>query len=101
MGLQITAKAQLGSKIQYPWPNVVGEDGERAPEKEMWYLNWTPDYENPANKEWALASPSLSFQMTVRGDVADKFVQGGKYTVTFELNEPEEKKEVPDGDGSA
>lgn len=47
-------------------------------------LSFSPDYHDGRNKEWAEATPSLSFQMTVKASVAEHFQQGGKYTVTFE-----------------
>jgi hypothetical protein len=109
MSRKITAKVKLGSKIQYPGFGMGNAEApaERQAEKELWYLTFGPDYYGDAaekNKEWASASPSLNFQITVRGDVADLFEQGASYTCGFVKDEPTEAQkmeEVPDGDGSA
>jgi len=90
MARQITAKAALGSMIQYP--RTDGVEGD-------YFLSFYPDYSDGRNKEWAAASPSLNFQIVVRPDVAKLFEQGGKYTVTFEKQD-EDEKEVPDGSDS-
>ena len=47
-------------------------------------VSFYPDYQGEENKEWANATPSLSVQMVVRNDVAEKFEQGGSYMITFE-----------------
>jgi hypothetical protein len=47
-------------------------------------LSFSPDYADGRNAEWAAATPSLSPTMTVKGDVADAFELGAKYTLTFE-----------------
>lgn len=70
--MKVTAKAQLNTK----------GDGTQAAT-----LSFGPDYQDGRNAEWAAATPSLSINMTVKGDVADFFEQGGKYTVTFERTE--------------
>lgn len=49
-------------------------------------LQFIPDYQDGANKEWATNTPNLQFNMTVKTEIADKFKVGGKYTVTFEEN---------------
>lgn len=36
------------------------------------------------NKEWALYTPALTLEMTLRGDVADRFEPGQAFTLTFE-----------------
>lgn len=50
-------------------------------------LSFAPDYQDERNKEWAAATPALSLTMTVRNDVADLFPVGGKFTLTFDLDE--------------
>lgn len=52
------------------------------------------DYQDGRNKEWSLYTPALSLSMTLKGAVADRFKQGGKYTLTFE-------EEVSDGGDKA
>lgn len=51
------------------------------------------DYANGANSEWAKYTPHIDITMTVKNEVAGKMVQGGHYTLSFELqplavNEP-------------
>lgn len=46
-------------------------------------LNFCPDYEDDRNKEWAVATPSLSFQMNVKDELADKIDLRSAFTVTF------------------
>lgn len=41
---------------------------------------------SPENKEWSLYTPALQLQMTLRGDVADRFEPGATYTLSFEAN---------------
>lgn len=72
--MKVTAKAQVNSK------------GDTTPGSPV-TLSFGPDYQDGRNAEWASATPSLSISMTVKGDVADFFEQGGKYTVTFERTE--------------
>jgi hypothetical protein len=47
-------------------------------------LHFQPDYQDDRNKEWALATPSLSLAMNVKAAVGDHFDQGEAYTLTFE-----------------
>ncbi len=47
-------------------------------------LSFSPDYEDGRNAEWAAATPTLSLSMNLRGDVADRFESGKRYTLTFE-----------------
>ena len=67
----VTAKVRIGSKIKQ-------NDGGDV------MVQFYPDYQDGRNKEWAAATPSLSLQMVVRGDVADRFTSGAAYTLTFE-----------------
>lgn len=46
-------------------------------------VTFGPDYQDGRNKEWSLATPYLSLEMTLRGDVADRFEPGTHYTLTF------------------
>jgi|1185.fasta_scaffold00984_2 hypothetical protein len=50
-------------------------------------LSFSPDYQDGRNAEWSEATPALSVSMTVKGDVAERFTEGGKYTLTFEPSE--------------
>lgn len=50
-------------------------------------LNFTADYNDGANKEWAKYTPSLNFQMVVLDEVAEGISYGDKFTVTFEASE--------------
>lgn len=51
------------------------------------HLRFEPDYSDGRNAEWAKYTPSLSLSMNVKGDVAERFEPGGKYTLTFEPSE--------------
>lgn len=46
-------------------------------------LEFVADYDDGRNKEWAIYTPALNLSMTVRGEVAERFEAGGKYTLTF------------------
>lgn len=48
-----------------------------------------PAYDNPLNKEWSKFTPSLSIQMCVLNEVAEKLEAHAEYLITFE------KREVP------
>lgn len=50
-------------------------------------LNFNADYKDGKNAEWAMWTPSLTVVMTVKGPVADKFVIGNSYTLTFDEDE--------------
>lgn len=43
---------------------------------------------DPINQEWAAYTPALSLVMGVKPSVAEHFPIGGKFTLTFELDEP-------------
>lgn len=73
--MRVTAKAQVSGRQ----PSAAEKDGVR--------ITLGPDYQDGRNAEWALATPALNINMTVKGDVADFFEQGGKYTVIFERTE--------------
>lgn len=43
----------------------------------------------PINQEWAAWTPGLSLVMGIKPELAEKFPIGGKFTLTFELDDPE------------
>ena len=47
-------------------------------------VNFMPDYQDGRNEEWAALTPALSITFTVKDEIADRWVQGGKYTFTVE-----------------
>jgi len=50
-------------------------------------VSFTADYEDERNKAWAKYTPALSASLTVLPEVAEKFVNGGRYLMSFELAE--------------
>lgn len=68
----ITAKVQLQSKTE----SGVGEHRQVV-------ATFTANYAGGANAEWSKYTPSLSLTMTLKGEVADKFVIGQAYTLMF------------------
>lgn len=47
-------------------------------------VHFSPDYDDGRNKEWAVATPSLSLSMTVKDEVAEQhFSAGDAFTLTF------------------
>lgn len=58
-------------------------------EEEIGYTNivFRPNYANGANKEWAMATPTLEYRMGVRPEVAALFPIGSKWTGTFTPDE--------------
>lgn len=72
--MDITAKAFLSGKTE----NGQGET----------HLAMTADYADGANKEWAKYTPSLSVNMTVLDEVAEKFGEyGQKIDIIFRISE--------------
>jgi hypothetical protein len=71
--MSITAKVKLSRKGE-------SADGQT-------YLEFHPDYADGRNKEWAKYTPSMSVQMTVLDEVAEKFEPQGAYTLTFTPSE--------------
>jgi hypothetical protein len=49
-------------------------------------LTLSCDYGDGRNKEWAAASPSAVLQMTVKGEVGDRYNLGDKVEVMLENN---------------
>lgn len=68
--MAITAKVSLGMRMEQT-DGTVG-------------LHFYPNYTDPANKAWSVATPSLYYQMIVKPEVAELFKHGCTYTVTFE-----------------
>jgi hypothetical protein len=50
-------------------------------------LQFSADYQDERNKQWAAYTPSLNLQMSVRPDVADLFDLQGRYLLSFEKQE--------------
>ena len=75
----ITAKVFVASKV------VQGADTPH----EAVQVTFGADYADGRNKEWAKATPYLNLVMVVTPDVAERFEQGHRYTLTFE-QEPSE-----------
>ena len=69
----------IAAKVKCSAKSESGEGDERRVG-----LAFYADYADGRNKEWAIATPTLSLTMTVRGDVAERFEQGKAYTLTFE-----------------
>jgi hypothetical protein len=67
-----TAKIILNSKLE----SGVGENRGVA-------LSFSANYAGGKNAEWAIWTPTLNLTMNVKGEVADKFVIGQEYTLTF------------------
>lgn len=72
--MSVTAKVKLQSKVAY----AEGSDYEQVK------LDFTPDYDDGRNKEWAVATPALSLSMTVKPAVAEQFTPGQAFTLVFE-----------------
>lgn len=72
----VTAKVVCNSKQE------SGEGTDRVVT-----VNFSADYADERNKEWAANTPSLSLTMTLKGPVADRFEAGDRYTLTFEPEE--------------
>lgn len=70
--MKMIAKVKLSSKM------TTGTDAVR--------LAFYADYSDGRNKEWAVATPSLSIDMTVKPEVAERLTAGQAYTLTFEEN---------------
>lgn len=66
------------AKVKVTW-KVASGDGAQ--------VTFGPDYQDDRNKEWAVATPSLNLEMTLKGEVADQFEPGDKFTLVFEKEE--------------
>lgn len=75
--MDVTAKVNLTSKQ----PSGQGTQYEQVS------LGFMPDYADGRNKAWAVATPNLSLNMTVKPDVAAHFHLGRAYTLTFSPTE--------------
>jgi hypothetical protein len=79
--MAITAKVKVQSKNEF-LSNSTSDSKETGVQ-----LSFTVNYANGANKEWAKYTPSLTLQMTVKPEVAEKFAIGDNYTLTFTPDE--------------
>ena len=77
------------AKIVCSYKSMSGEGDQRLAQ-----LSFQPDYQDGRNAGWATATPSLSLSMTVKGAVADRFEQGGRYTLCFTEDEPADQAPV-------
>lgn len=72
--MSVTAKVFLSGKTPL-------NDGQTT-------LVFSADYADGRNKEWAKYTPSLSLNMVVLDEVAEKFGEyGARFTLTFEKEE--------------
>lgn len=74
---KITAKVKLQGKHEY-LSNSYENGIETGVE-----LTFSPNYSDGKNAEWAKYTPSLTFKMTVKKEVAERFEIGYEYEVTF------------------
>jgi hypothetical protein len=72
----ITAKVKCASKTE------TGDNEARQA-----VVSFQPDYADGRNKEWAMATPTLSFQMTLNGSKADLVELGQAYTLQLVKND--------------
>ncbi len=82
----VTAKAKIDATSVQTFQSWNDKTQQTEEVKEV-RVSMQPDYVDPANKEWATATPNLSVNMTVHGKVADLFVQGKKVTIIFQIEE--------------
>ena len=68
----ITAKVQCQSKLE----SGVGDARQVV-------VAFIPDYKDGRNKEWSLYTPALSLSLTLKGEVADRFAVGKRFTLAF------------------
>lgn len=74
--MSITAKLTPNTKLE----SGVGENRQVV-------VSFSADYANNKNAEWAIFTPMVQLSMTMKGVVADRFIIGKGYTVTFEEDE--------------
>jgi hypothetical protein len=74
----MTAKVKVGTRVENKDADGVIQSVN---------LQFFADYADERNKKWAVATPSISVQMTVKPEVAEKFVMGKAFTLTFEPEE--------------
>ncbi len=72
----ITAKIVCNGKTE----TGEGEDRQVT-------VTFNADYADDRNKEWSRYTPSLNLSMALKGDVADRFTEGDRFTLTFEPTE--------------
>lgn len=68
--MKVTAKVICTSKVE------TGDD--------TFGVQFSADYDDDRNKEWAKYTPSLSLSMNLVGKVARQFEKDSRYTLTFE-----------------
>ena len=56
-------------------------------DEETTQLLFNADYNDPRNHEWSKWTPSLSLNLNVLNEVADKFELQANYVLTFEKQE--------------
>jgi hypothetical protein len=79
--MAVTAKVKVQGKHEY-LSNSTSDSKETGVK-----LDFVANYANGANKEWAKYTPSLSFSMVVKPEIAAKFNIGDNYTLTLERDE--------------
>lgn len=79
----VTAKFKVSRKIPWGmWFNHKEQKWEGTPSG--WEVEFTPDYAEGRNAEWAAATPSGMIRMTIKNQLAaDFFHEGQAITVTF------------------
>lgn len=85
--MAVTAKFKVARKI--PWGMTFNhETGEWEGTPWGWEVEFTPDYAEGRNAEWAAATPSGMIRLTIKNELAaEQFEPGGAYTVTFDREE--------------
>jgi hypothetical protein len=68
----ITAKVQVNTKLE----SGVGDARQVV-------VAFTADHAGGRNKEWALYTPSLQLSLSLKGEIADRFDVGSRWTLQF------------------
>jgi hypothetical protein len=78
---RVTAKFKVARKTDMGWAHEV---------------EFTPDYADGRNAEWAEATPAGMIRMTIKNEVAaEQFEEGAPYTVTFEREQEARVRQRP------
>lgn len=83
--MAVTAKFNVSRKS--PLGEYTKPDGEEVP---AWAheVEFTPDYAQGRNAEWAAATPAGMIRLTIKNELAsEQFNPGDHYTIIFERNE--------------
>jgi len=83
--MKVTAKAIVNSKSE-----EMDDDGN----VKQATVSLFPDYADGRNKEWALYTPTLSVNMSLKGNVASFCKVGDHVTITFEVDDAEEQADA-------